>query len=85
MLGAVSVATACALPGSVGAGIAVMPGGSPLVMSVEHPSGEFTVTLELSGSTVETFKVARSGILRTARALMDGAVLVPRAVWNGKI
>jgi 4-oxalomesaconate tautomerase len=83
VLGAVSVATACALPGSVGASIAVMPTGSPLVMSVEHPTGEFTVTLELWGDSVTNFKVGRSGILRTARALMDGAVLVPHAVWHG--
>jgi 2-methylaconitate cis-trans-isomerase PrpF len=52
-------------------------------MSVEHPTGEFTVTLELSGDSVTNFKVGRSGVLRTARALMDGAVLVPHAVWDG--
>jgi len=76
VLGAVSVATACALPGSVANGIAILPGGSPLLMSVEHPTGEFTVTLEASGSG-KNFKVGRSGILRTARALMEGSVLVP--------
>jgi 4-oxalomesaconate tautomerase len=83
VLGAVSVATACALPGSVTHGIAKLPNGSPLLMSVEHPTGEFTVTLEVSGSGGD-FKVGRSGILRTARALMRGHVLVPSAVWNGK-
>jgi 4-oxalomesaconate tautomerase len=83
VLGAVSVATACALPGSIAVGIVVLPAGAPLVMSVEHPTGEFTVTLEVSGSSIEAFRVGRSGILRTARALMDGVVLVPRAVWDG--
>lgn len=83
VLGAVSVATACALPGSVAAGIARVPPGSPLVLSVEHPSGEFTVTLEVTGSSAADFHVGRSGILRTARALMDGHVLVPAAVWPG--
>jgi 4-oxalomesaconate tautomerase len=83
VLGAVSVATACVLPGSVAQGIAKPASGSPLIMSVEHPTGEFTVTLEVSG-TGKDFKVTRSGILRTARALMDGHVLVPRAVWQGK-
>jgi 4-oxalomesaconate tautomerase len=83
VLGAVSVATACALPGSVAQGIAKLPNGSPLLMSVEHPTGEFTVTLEVSGIGSD-FKVGRSGILRTARALMQGHVLVPSAVWNGK-
>ena len=82
VLGAVSVATACVLPGSVAEGIAVKPQGSPLLMSVEHPSGEFTVTLEVSGAGAD-FKVGRSGILRTARALFEGHILVPRAVWTG--
>ena len=52
-------------------------------MSVEHPSGEFTVTLEVTSSG-ESFAVGRSGILRTARALMQGQVLVPHAVWDGR-
>ena len=83
VLGAVSVATACVMPGSVAEGIARVPHGSPRVLSVEHPSGEFTVTLEVTGSG-ENFVVGRSGILRTARALMQGQVLVPQAVWDGR-
>jgi len=83
VLGAVSVATACVLPGSVAEGIAVIPKGSPLIFSVEHPSGEFTVTLEFSGAGAD-FKVGRSGILRTARALFEGQILIPRAVWSGR-
>jgi 4-oxalomesaconate tautomerase len=83
VLGAVSVATACVMPGSVAAGIARIAPGSPCVMSVEHPSGEFTVTLEVSG-VGENFTVGRSGILRTARALMRGEALVPYSVWDGR-
>jgi len=82
VLGAVSVATACAMPGSVAQGIARPASGSPLLFSVEHPTGEFTVQLEVEGSGAD-FKVGRSGILRTARALMDGQALVPHAVWDG--
>lgn len=83
VLGAVSVATACALPGSVAQGITKIPSGSPLLMSVEHPTGEFTVTLEVSGSGRD-FKVGRSGILRTARALMEGYVFVSAGIYQGK-
>jgi 4-oxalomesaconate tautomerase len=83
VLGAVSVATACVMPGSVAAGIASIAPGSPCVLSVEHPSGEFTVTLEVSGAG-ENFSVGRSGILRTARALMRGEALVPYSVWDGR-
>lgn len=80
VLGALSVATACVLPGSVAEGVARIPGGSRQILSVEHPSGEFTVTLEVAGAGAD-FTVGRSGILRTARALFEGHVLVPRAVW----
>ena len=50
VLGAVSVATACILPGSVTAGIATVPEGPIKQMSVEHPTGEFSVTLEVGGT-----------------------------------
>jgi 4-oxalomesaconate tautomerase len=83
VLGAVSVATACVLPGSVARGIAKIPSGKPIVMSVEHPSGEFTVQLEVEGDGAN-FSVGRSGILRTARALFEGHLLIPQAIWEGK-
>jgi len=70
VLGAVSVATACLLPGSPAAGLAVVPEGSEKVLPVEHPTGELTViaTLDAAGG------VARAAILRTARKLFDGEV-----------
>ncbi len=83
VLGAVSVATACVMPGSVAKGIAKIASGKPIVMSVEHPSGEFTVQLEVTGEG-EDFGIGRSGILRTARALFEGHLLVPQSVWEGK-
>ena len=83
VLGAVSVATACMLPGTVAhaiAAIAGRPGGATEV-EVEHPTGFFTVTIEMadSGGAVS---VARSALLRTARLLMRGEVLVPSSVWE---
>ncbi|MBF8269690.1 MAG: 4-oxalomesaconate tautomerase, partial [Gammaproteobacteria bacterium] len=49
VLGAVSVATACVIPGTVADGLRVLPerGNG---YSVEHPSGEFSVTLEIDYS-----------------------------------
>ncbi len=83
VFGAVSVATACVLPGSVAAGVAVLPEkpGGPADIEVEHPTGFFTVTIEaeVSGGTVT---VTRSALLRTARMLMQGEVLVPPSVWK---
>jgi 4-oxalomesaconate tautomerase len=83
VLGAVSVATACILPGSVAQGIATVPAGTTKQMSVEHPTGEFSVTLEVGG-TPEAPTVLKAGLLRTARLIMRGEVLVSAAVWNGR-
>ncbi|GGE28121.1 hypothetical protein GCM10007276_01640 [Agaricicola taiwanensis] len=78
---AVSVATACVLPGSPAHDVARIPEGAVKTMSVEHPTGEFTVRLEVEG-TPDQPVIARAGLLRTARALMDGAVLVPESAFS---
>ena len=72
VLGAVSVATACLVPGSPAAEVAQIPGGHRKSLSVEHPTGEMTCVLEVNGAgDVET-----AALLRTARKLMDGIVFV---------
>ncbi len=76
---AVTVATAAALPGSPAASVAAMPQGRERSLPVEHPTGEFTVTLTLGG-TAERPVVERAGLLRTARILMEGRAFVPARV-----
>lgn len=71
VFGAVSVATACALPGSVAEGVAAPGLGGRY--DIEHPTGFFTVDIE-ARMTEQGLKVARSALLRTARKLMDGSV-----------
>ncbi len=83
VLGAVSVATACILPGSAAEGIASVPEGRVKQMSVEHPTGEFSVTLEVGG-TRERPAVLKAGLLRTARLIMRGELFVPADVWDGR-
>ncbi len=73
---AVSATTACILPGSVAEGIAQVPEGNPVQMSVEHPSGEFSISLDLD-DTGELPKVKNAGLLRTARLLSRGQLYVP--------
>jgi 4-oxalomesaconate tautomerase len=83
VLAAVTVGTACVLEGSVAHGVAVIAAGAVKTVSVEHPTGEFTVELELdhAGSQRMTQKVARAALLRTARLIMRGEVMVPDQVW----
>lgn len=76
VLGAVSVATACILPGSVAAGIANASDENPLQLSVEHPSGELSVSLEIDNSGALP-QVRRAGLLRTARLLSRGELFLP--------
>lgn len=70
VLGAVSVATACLLPGSPAAELADVGSGEERTLSVEHPTGEMTVVARLDAKG----DVASAAILRTARKLFDGVV-----------
>jgi 4-oxalomesaconate tautomerase len=82
VLGAVSVASAASLPGSIAAGIATLPAGPVKRISVEHPSGELTVEIEVRESDA-ALEVVRSSLVRTARTLFAGHVFVPHRVWRG--
>ncbi|MGC1816416.1 MAG: 4-oxalomesaconate tautomerase [Casimicrobiaceae bacterium] len=79
VLAAVTVGTACVLDGSVAHAVAVVPDGNVKTLSVEHPTGEFSVELELDPAQPGT--VVHAALLRTARLLMRGEVLVPASVW----
>jgi 4-oxalomesaconate tautomerase len=82
VLGAVSVATACMVPGSVAADMAQTTGnGGDRRLDIEHPSGFFTVTMRVIGAG-EELRVERSALLRTARKLMRGEVFVPGRLWS---
>ena len=70
VLSAVTVATACLLPGSPAHALARLPGGQVQTLAVEHPSGDTTCVIELD----EDGQVARAAMLRTARKLFDGAL-----------
>ena len=76
VLAAVTVATACVLPGSVADGLAVASKkeGNSSLMSIEHPSGEFSV--ELTTAADDATNVLSAALLRTARLIMRGEVMV---------
>lgn len=78
VLAAVTVATACLVPGSILDGLAVVEGDGPVFkMPIEHPTGVADVEIELAQGG--TFKVARSSQIRTARKLFSGEVFVPES------
>ncbi|NOZ66809.1 MAG: 4-oxalomesaconate tautomerase [Alphaproteobacteria bacterium] len=73
VLGAVSVATACMLPGSAAFSLAEVPQGAAKEIRIEHPIGETTIILTMN----EDGDVERAAILRTARKLFDGEIFAP--------
>ncbi len=84
VLAAVTVGTACVLRGTVCEGVAAMKPGASQALSVEHPTGEFSVALqtreapELPGG----HEVTQAALLRTARLIMRGEAMVPAHIWN---
>jgi 4-oxalomesaconate tautomerase len=72
VLGAVSVATAALLPRTPAASVlGPVLGG---VVVVEHPTGTFDAAVDVQVVDDDVVTVGRSGIIRTARKLMDGRV-----------
>jgi 4-oxalomesaconate tautomerase len=80
VLGAVTVATAAVMPGSVASRYAQVPSGVNKTMSVEHPSGEFSVVLSMNPQ--DSTQVLKAALLRTARLIMRGEVFVPAALYE---
>ncbi|HEY4038511.1 MAG TPA: 4-oxalomesaconate tautomerase [Burkholderiaceae bacterium] len=81
VLAAVTVATACVLADSITQGIARIATGNPRTISVEHPSGEFSV--ELQTDPAPPYNVTSAALLRTARLIMRGQVMIPASIWRG--
>jgi 4-oxalomesaconate tautomerase len=82
VLAAVTVGTACVLKGSVADGLAVIATGVSKKVSVEHPTGEFSVELQTDPANPQS--VTKAALLRTARLIMRGEVMIPASVWPGK-
>lgn len=70
VLGAVSVATACVLKGSVAYDLAQVPDGAEKALEIEHPIGQTTIVASVDAAG----KLSGAAILRTARKLFDGVV-----------
>lgn len=71
--GAICLATASKLPGTV------VPPSAGDVVRIRHPSGVIAVPIEMNGEE----DVAWAGMLRTARRIMEGTLLVPGRIWAG--
>jgi 2-methylaconitate cis-trans-isomerase PrpF/tripartite-type tricarboxylate transporter receptor subunit TctC len=77
--GAIGVASAFALPGTVASGVARAAGCHQL--TVLHPAGQIDIEVELGGAGAEV-TVQRAALVRTARKIMQGDLHLPDYVFS---
>jgi 2-methylaconitate cis-trans-isomerase PrpF len=53
-----------------------------LLVRIEHPMGEIQVTVDAETGP-GGFRLRSAGLVRTARLLARGEIMVPARVWNG--
>ena len=82
MTGTVCIASACAIPGTVASQISPLPPAPQGMVRIEHPQGMIVMDLDVDfiGGKQE---LRRAALVRTARRIFEGQVLVPERVWAG--
>ena len=80
VLAAVSVATACIIKGTMANRFIQSDIDDLRDISIEHPSGEMTVTLDHEKDSKGNVVIKRSGVIRTARLLSKGEVFIPASI-----
>jgi hypothetical protein len=78
--GALAVAAAAMLPGSVASRYSSLPGPVGGPVAVEHPAGRIEVDLEINGPAARP-EIRRASLVRTARRIFEGHVLVPESLF----
>ncbi len=81
--GAQCLASCVLTPGTVAEGLFTAPQGTPALVLIEHPGGVIDVTVDYENGP-GGFALKSAGLLRTARLLAKGEVMVPAEVWGGK-
>uniref|UniRef100_UPI0040476B1A 4-oxalomesaconate tautomerase n=1 Tax=Yoonia sp. TaxID=2212373 RepID=UPI0040476B1A len=80
--GAQCLASCVLTPGTVAAGLAAVPNISPAPITLEHASGTIDVLVDYdlndNGITLNS-----AGLVRTARLLARGEVMVSKLIWEG--
>ena len=81
--GAQCLASCVLTPGTVAEGLFTAPEGHPALVLIEHPGGVIDVTVDYENGP-DGFTLKSAGLLRTARLLAKGEVIVPAEVWAGR-
>jgi hypothetical protein len=81
--GTVCISSACAIPGTLAAQLAPLPPAPQGMVKIEHPSGMILIDLD-ADFTDGRESLRRAALIRTARRIFEGSVMVPSQVWAGK-
>jgi 4-oxalomesaconate tautomerase len=81
--GTVCISSACVIPGTIAAQIAPLPAAPQGMVRIEHPSGKIIIDLDadFAGGRQD---LRRAALIRTARRIFEGQVMIPARVWAGK-
>jgi 2-methylaconitate cis-trans-isomerase PrpF len=82
--GALCVAAAAALPGSIAAQVMGGEITKPTEVIIEHPAGTIEVMIDVKVVPGGAPELKRASVIRTARRLFEGHILVPASLWPGK-
>jgi 4-oxalomesaconate tautomerase len=80
--GAIAVATASVIEGSVAESLADTAPSESQTVSIEHPSGQIDLVLDVEGSG-ESLVVRSAGLVRTARRILSGDLYIPASILGG--
>ena len=79
--GAQCLASCVLTPGTVADGMAQIPPETPATITLEHASGLIDVVVDYDRSG-DTITLNSAGLVRTARLLARGELMVPRNIWT---
>ncbi|MFD1795496.1 4-oxalomesaconate tautomerase [Paracoccus aurantiacus] len=82
--GAQCIAACAILPGTVADGLSDGLEGTPapVTVAIEHASGTFEVLVDF-GPAEGGIDIRSAGLVRTARLIARGEVMVPTTIWDG--
>jgi 4-oxalomesaconate tautomerase len=79
--GAQCLASCVLTPGTVAEGLASVPNETPAKIVLEHASGTIDVLVDYD-LTEDGISLNSAGLIRTARLLARGEVMIPKEVWT---
>lgn len=79
--GGICIASCALAPGTIAEGLPALNVDNPGHLTIEHPMGQMDVVVDYTLQDGQ-FELVSAGILRTARLLMKGDIMIPAVVFK---